>query len=81
MRQMRRIFVAVVILGAVLASPRDADAYIGPGVGITAIGTLLAFVGAIIFAIVGFLWYPIKRLLVAIRQRPNRGEAEKASVS
>ena len=81
MKQVMPVFAVAMAVLAVLVAPRDAHAYIGPGVGITAIGTLFAFIGAIIFAIVGFLWYPIKRLVVAIRQRPNRGEAEKASVS
>lgn len=40
-------------------------AYIGPGAGLTAIGAAFAFVGAILLAIVGFIWYPIKRLLRA----------------
>ena len=73
------VFVALTILGVLV--PQDAHAYIGPGVGITAIGTLLAFVGAIMFAIVGFIWYPLKRLLFAIRQRSNRTEVEEAPVS
>lgn len=46
-----------------LALPEPAQAYIGPGAGITAIGTVIALIGAILLAIVGFLWYPIKRLL------------------
>lgn len=40
-----------------------ASAYIGPGAGITAIGTVLALIGAVLLAIVGFLWYPIRRYL------------------
>jgi hypothetical protein len=81
MRKLTPVFVVMMVV-AVLGSPRDAQAYIGPGVGISAIGTLLAFVGAIVFAIIGFLWYPMKRLLVAVKARSgNRGEAEKASVS
>jgi hypothetical protein len=48
---------------------RDAYAYIGPGAGMTAIGTVVAFLGAILFAIVGFIWYPIKRLIRMVKQR------------
>jgi hypothetical protein len=43
------------------AIPETALAYIGPGAGLAAIGSVLALVGAIVLAIVGFLWYPIKR--------------------
>ncbi|MBV1915447.1 MAG: hypothetical protein KUG72_08675 [Pseudomonadales bacterium] len=38
-------------------------AYIGPGAGLTAIGSVLAFIGTIFLLIVGFAWYPVKRLL------------------
>lgn len=40
----------------------DSQAYIGPGAGLSAIGTVLAFLAAVVLAIVGFVWYPIKRL-------------------
>ena len=40
----------------------NAEAYVGPGAGITAIGALIAMVGAIFLVVVGFVWYPIKRL-------------------
>lgn len=43
-------------------APEAAHAYIGPGAGISAIGTVVALIGAILLAIVGFVWYPIKRL-------------------
>jgi hypothetical protein len=39
-----------------------AHAYVGPGAGLSAIGTIIAFVAAVVLMIVGFLWYPIKRL-------------------
>ena len=42
--------------------PIESLAYIGPGTGITAIGSLIALFVGIIAAIIGFLWYPIKRL-------------------
>ena len=43
--------------------PSSALAYIGPGAGLSAIGTFLAVIGAAILLIVGFVWYPVKRLL------------------
>ncbi len=51
-----------VLVALVLLVPSLAHAYIGPGAGITAIGSLLALVGAVLLALVGFVWYPIKRL-------------------
>jgi hypothetical protein len=52
---------------ALLASltPTAAQAYTGPGAGLTAIGSLLALVAALLLAIVGFVWYPLKRLVTA----------------
>ena len=43
------------------AIPQSAEAYIGPGAGISVIGTVIALFGAILLAIVGFIWYPVKR--------------------
>jgi hypothetical protein len=43
--------------------PSVAHAYVGPGAGLTAIGTVLALLAALLFALVGFVWYPMKRLL------------------
>jgi hypothetical protein len=61
-------FVAAVI--AVLA-PSVAHAYVGPGAGITAIGSLIALVSAVLLAIVGFLWFPIKRMMRARAAKAN----------
>ena len=59
-----------------MAAPQSVWAYIGPGAGISAIGTVVAFIGAILLAIVGFVWYPVKRLLAKIRKK--KGAAESA---
>ena len=42
-------------------------AYIGPGGGLSAIGMLLAIVVGIVVAVLGFVWYPIKRLVRNLR--------------
>ncbi|MGD2070440.1 MAG: hypothetical protein PVI57_17320 [Gemmatimonadota bacterium] len=49
-----------------------AVAYIGPGAGLSAIGAFLALVAAVVVAIFGFVWYPVKRLFRAL----GRGEGE-----
>lgn len=58
--------------------PEVAAAYVGPGAGLTAIGTVLALIGAVFLAIVGFVWYPVKRLLGRSAgtgaREPNRDE-------
>jgi len=52
----------------------EALAYIGPGAGITVIGSALALLGAIVLLIVGFAWYPIKRWREARARRRDRRE-------
>lgn len=70
---MKRIF-SVMLLSAVMV-PGIAQAYVGPGAGVSAIGAALALIAAIFFAIVGFVWYPIKRLR---RKLKKPAEAETA---
>ena len=43
--------------------PATTFAYIGPGAGISAIGSLLVLLAAVLLAVIGFIWYPLKRLL------------------
>jgi uncharacterized membrane protein len=50
-----------------------AAAYVGPGVGLSAIGSLIALIGAIVVAIFGFLWYPLKRLMRK-KQKPVKAD-------
>ena len=50
-------------------------AYIGPGTGLSAVGALIAVVAGILLAIVGFVWYPLKRLL---RKKPTESVEEGA---
>lgn len=49
--------------------PITAYAYIGPGAGLSAIGSVLALIGAILLAILGFIWFPVKRLLKKIKKK------------
>jgi len=51
----------IFVLAAIF--PFEAAAYIGPGAGLTAVGTVLGLIGLVFLAIVGFVWYPAKRLL------------------
>jgi hypothetical protein len=47
----------------VLAVPGTAQAYVGPGLGVGAIAAFLGAVLAVVLAIVGVVWYPLKRFL------------------
>ena len=44
-------------------TPELANAYVGPGAGLSAIGSSIALIFGVFVAILGFIWYPIKRLL------------------
>lgn len=48
---------------AFVLTPVAAQAYVGPGAGLTAIGTLIALLAAIALAVVGFVWYPVRRMM------------------
>lgn len=55
-------------------SQLPAHAYVGPGAGLTAIGTFLALIIAVIVAIIGFFWYPIKRFLKRLKDSHQNSE-------
>jgi hypothetical protein len=71
----------LLFVGVVL-SPGVGHAYIGPGAGLSAIGTLLALIAAVVVAIFGFVWFPIKRMLRNLRkaepQQPLATDAKDA---
>lgn len=60
MRKKHLPLVAVALL--VLTAPAPAWAYIGPGSGLSAIGAAFALVASVVVAMVGFVWYPLKRV-------------------
>lgn len=64
----------VVVLLIVMGLPEPALAYVGPGAGLSIIGSLLAFFAAIIVGIFGFLWFPIRRMM----RKRKAAAAEKA---
>ncbi len=57
------LIVGISGISAGLLLPTSALAYVGPGAGLTVIGTILALIAAVLLAIVGFVWYPFKRML------------------
>ncbi len=67
-------WVATLFVGIVLSNP--ALAYIGPGAGLSAIGTFVAVIGAFLLLIVGFVWYPVKRLLRGRKATKDAAENE-----
>ena len=52
---------------ALLTSP--AYAYMGAGAGLSALGSILSFIGVFALMALGFLWYPIKRTIKKMRRK------------
>lgn len=46
-----------------ICMPAAAHAYVGPGAGLGTIVVTLALVLGLFLLVVGFLWYPIKRMM------------------
>ena len=59
--------------------PTPAFAYIGPGAGLGAIATFIAIVLGVILLIVGFVWYPLKRILNKRRKTKIKSSSESVS--
>ena len=51
----------ILLISALLID--NAYAYVGPGLGLGAIGAFVGIIVAVFLAIVGVIWYPLKRLL------------------
>jgi len=50
------------VVGFWFVVPQLAQAYVGPGAGISAFGSLIVLVVALLVALLGFIWFPLKRL-------------------
>jgi hypothetical protein len=59
---------------ALFLSAPPAEAYLGPGSGLMAVATFVGIVAAVVVALIGFLWFPLKRLL-------SKRKGEKAEAS
>jgi Kef-type K+ transport system membrane component KefB len=66
-------FIATLLILACV--PFSAQAYVGPGAGLGAIVVTLAIVLGLVLLVIGFLWYPLKRLL----RRSRSGSKESAA--
>jgi len=63
-----KLALAVSIMSAGMLLPETSLAYVGPGAGLTAVGTILAFIFAALLSVVGFIWYPVKRILRKLKK-------------
>ncbi len=75
---LKRFATSIVGGALILVLPATASAYVGPGAGLSIIGSLLAFLAAIVIGIFGFLWFPIRRIL---RKRKQAAEQKAEQVA
>jgi ABC-type nitrate/sulfonate/bicarbonate transport system permease component len=64
--------IAIFLLIIILFQTENLFAYVGPGTGLTAIGTFIAFIFGVLVAILGFIWYPVKRLFKKKSKEPDQ---------
>ena len=76
----KRISLVAILAVPALLQPITAMAYVGPGAGLSIVGSLLAFFAAIIVGIFGFLWFPIRRVLRKRKQAREQASSESQSV-
>ncbi|MEJ1968801.1 MAG: hypothetical protein WDN03_09270 [Rhizomicrobium sp.] len=69
---MRKSWLMITLLLPAVLYATAAYAYIGPGAGLSAVGSLVALLGSVALGLIGFIWYPIKRLLKG-RKRKSDG--------
>lgn len=60
--KMRNVSKNILFFLFIILMPKIAMAYVGPGAGISAFGSLIALIAVILIAIIGFIYFPLKRL-------------------
>ena len=51
--------------------------YVGPGAGVSAIGSAIAFLAVVFLLIVGFLWYPLKKIFSKNKKKESEMNSNK----
>lgn len=69
---MRRLM----LVAALALVPMSAQAYVGPGAGLGAIAVTVAVLLGVVLLFVGFLWYPLKRMLRGRKAAAKTGTEE-----
>jgi hypothetical protein len=71
--------IILIAAALVLAGPQAALAYVGPGLGLGAIGVIFGVVFSVILAAVALFWYPIKRALGLGKRQKSRVQEGQAN--
>lgn len=65
---MHKIAAALLLLTTALTAA-PAQAYVGPGSSLGAIGVFLGLVATVLLTLISFVWYPIKRMVRRARHK------------
>jgi uncharacterized membrane protein len=76
---MRRIGIIACVCLALALVAQDVFAYVGPGAGITMLGALWAVILAVLMAVGGILFWPIRSILRKMRKNRVKAEAGETS--
>ncbi len=60
---MQRKLMTFALALSILNAAGPAHAYIGPGAGLGAIALTIALAVGVVLLVVGFVWYPVKRMM------------------
>lgn len=69
----------LIISISLMTAAGEAHAYIGPGLGLGALGVVLGFLLSIVLAILALVWYPAKRLLRRLKPRASANQSSAPS--
>ena len=76
---MRHISICTASALILMTIAGPAEAYIGPGLGLGTIGAVFGVLFAVVLALFGLLWFPVKRLIARLKgdsaQRKVSGDA------
>ena len=61
--------ISFVTLLLLIACPITASAYIGPGLGMGALASVLGILAGLIMLLIGVVWYPIKKLILRLKSK------------
>ncbi len=75
---MRRLIIAFCVIYSMQIS--EAHAYVGPGLGLGALGVALGVLLSIGLAMLAVVWYPLKRVLRNFRTRGEKNSASSVKV-
>lgn len=64
----------ILTLSVFLLTAGEAQAYMGPGLGLGALGVILGFVLSIGLAVLALVWYPAKRMLRRLKTQAAQNE-------